>query len=600
MNTRYAIALCIGLWASFKTANAQNTTCATATPVTSGTYWVLAAQGGGGFVSSSCQTGPDLGNDAQWFTYTAPATGVVTVSSCEGSISMESRVSVFMGSCGNLQCIASADNNCLAMGPIFDSTASTVTINVVGGFTYYIQWDQTFATSNYQWRITECLSSAQGTTYIDQNGNGIHEASEPLYPMSISVEPGGDWFFSEGEPYFHCVDIGTYTITPPPAPPHHTLVPPSRTFSITLPGEMETGLDFALVPTPGIFDCAVDLWGQNGWIGNNSPLHIDVSNIGTMPVAPHILLNLDPQVTFVSADMTPASSSAQAATWNLPVIMPGEEAQIQVIIFTSITAVPNGPMVHTVLLTTDEADVDATNNADNMHRIAATSIDPNDKQVSKTSITPDDVADQLPLEYEIRFQNTGTMPAVNIVVVDSLDGDWDLSTFQMIGTTHPYSLWMNADMAVWTFANIMLADSTTNEPESHGSIHYRMAPKTSLGLGAQITNRADIYFDYNDAVLTNTTVTTVEIDSGTDEVFTEQGLSVVPSPSSGLVHIQWAGASSATLTVLDALGRQVHWSLLAGLQHARPVDLTVLSPGTYIARVNDGFGSAHARFVIQR
>lgn len=602
MSVRNAFAICTGLLASFNVARAQNTTCATATPITNGTHWVLFNQGGDGFIDSPCHTTPGIGNDAQWFTYTAPYTGQVSIRSCMGAIDMQSRLTVFVGSCANLQCIAAADDNCMASPPIFDNTACKVTFDAVQGFTYYIEWDETSVTSSYQWIIGDCESSVQGTTYIDQNGNGSHDAGEPLHPLLLNIEPGGDYFMSTGDPYTRCTEIGSYIITPPPAPPNYAILPASRAYTHTLPGDDITGMDFALVPATGMFDGYVDLWGQDGWIGNNTVLYIDVTNIGTMPITPQVLLNLDPQVNFVSALPAPTNSAAQAASWALPEIQPGANVHISVTIFTSITAVPNGPMVHSVLLTIDEADVNASNNSDNMHRIAATSIDPNDKRVNETSITPDHVADQIPLEYEIRFQNTGTAPAVNIVVMDSLDADWDLGTFQMIGATHPYSLWMNGEVAVWTFANIMLADSTTNEPESHGSISYRMAPKTSLGLGDQLTNRADIYFDYNEAVLTNTTVTTVELESGTDEAEPHGELWVVPSPGTGQFQIRWAegGTRAATLTVLDAVGRAVHQATLAGAQHMQPVDLRALQPGTYLAHVDDGRRTAHARFVIQK
>lgn len=602
MNARYVSAACLALLGSLGAVQAQNTTCATATPIANGTYWVLSGQGGGGFIDSPCHTTPGIGNDAQWFTYTAPYSGQVSIRSCSGAIEMQSRLTVFVGSCANLQCIAAADDNCMASAPVFDNTACYVTIDAVAGFTYYIEWDETAATSSYQWTVGDCESTVQGTTYVDQNANGTRDMGEPLHPLLLQIEPGGDYFMSTGDPYSRCIEIGSYTITPPPAPPNYTILPAMRSFTHTLPGDDITGMDFALVPLSGLYDGYVDLWGGNGWIGNNTEIFIDVTNIGTLPITPDVLLNLDPQVTLVSAQPAPTASGGQAATWSLPVIQPGDHVHISVIIFTSIAAVPNGPMVHSVLLNLAENDANATNNNDNMHRISATSIDPNDKRVSEMSITPDDVADQLPLEYEIRFQNTGTMPAVNIVVVDSLDDDWDLATFQMIGTTHPYSLSMNADAAVWTFSNIMLADSITNEPGSHGSISYRIAPKTSLGLGAQLTNRADIFFDYNDAVLTNTTMTTVAVESGMRAPDQLGQLMMVPSLTTGPVVVRWpeGGSSVATLTVLDALGREAHRVVLAGLQSAQPVDLTILQSGAYLARVSDGRRTAHARLVIQK
>ena len=128
---------------------------------------------------------------------------------------------------------------------------------------------------------------------------------------------------------------------------------------------------------------------------------------------------------------------------------------------------------------------------------------------------------------------------MNVVIKDSLDGDWDLGTFEMIGATHPYTVTVNNEVAIWTFANIMLPDSSIDPLGSHGSFHYRMAPKSTLVLGDQLTNRADIYFDYNEPVLTNTTVTTVALPTGIDAVTVNNGLRMHPSPSNGQVNITW-------------------------------------------------------------
>ena len=58
---------------------------------------------------------------------------------------------------------------------------------------------------------------------------------------------------------------------------------------------------------------------------------------------------------------------------------------------------------------------------------------------------------------------------------------------------------------IFTFDNIMLPDSNINEPESHGFIKYSISPKNTLFPGQTIKNTANIYFDFNPAIITNTT-----------------------------------------------------------------------------------------------
>jgi hypothetical protein len=52
---------------------------------------------------------------------------------------------------------------------------------------------------------------------------------------------------------------------------------------------------------------------------------------------------------------------------------------------------------------------------------------------------------------------------------------------------------------------ILLVDSFTNEPLSHGFLRYHIAQKKDVPLGTKILNRAGIYFDFNPPVMTNYT-----------------------------------------------------------------------------------------------
>ncbi len=61
----------------------------------------------------------------------------------------------------------------------------------------------------------------------------------------------------------------------------------------------------------------------------------------------------------------------------------------------------------------------------------------------------------------------------------------------------------------FTFDNILLVDSFTNEVKSNGYVKYRIKQKKDVAFGTKIQNSAGIYFDFNDPVLTNKTLHTV-------------------------------------------------------------------------------------------
>lgn len=125
------------------------------------------------------------------------------------------------------------------------------------------------------------------------------------------------------------------------------------------------------------------------------------------------------------------------------------------------------------------------------------------------------------IEYRIRFQNTGTAPAINIVVQDTLPLTLDPSTVQPGASSHPYSFELLGNGVLrFTFTDIMLPDSNASEPDSHGFVNFTVAQASSNTNGTLINNQAAIYFDFNAPVFTNTYSHTVADDfvqsAGTD------------------------------------------------------------------------------------
>ncbi|MBK8500473.1 MAG: T9SS type A sorting domain-containing protein [Flavobacteriales bacterium] len=579
---------------------AQGDTCTTALQVVSGVYAST------GPTSGDAGPGCGAGTNGNWYMYTATFNGAITITSCHplnNGLQFDTYLKVFSGSCANLTCIGYNDD-VGASGQSCSNNlfASFLQVNVTAGQNYYIVWTNTFSSLPFTWELNECEGTAVGATYFDHNNNGTREAGEQHAPVMLLVQPGNHHVYSGNDPYSFCTDMGTHTVTVPTPPLYHNAVPASQSFTIVALGDQATGIDFGFQGIPGIYDGSVSIWAWNPWIGNNTQLHVNYANIGTEDINALLILSLDPILSFVSASVAPASVIGPVVNWDLGTLAPGTSGTINVTVNTPSSVLPNTPVGNGAELVIDESDVNIVDNSDHVTGAATTSFDPNDKQVNEIVITPDDVADQKLLEYTIRFQNTGNAPAVNVVIKDSLDADWDLSTFQMVGASHPFTLTVNDEVAIWTFANIMLPDSSTDLLGSQGSIHYRMAPKTSLLVGDQLTNRADIYFDYNEAVLTNTTVTTVELNTRIAEGSGVSGLYVIPSPSNGLLSIRWADAqlNNAAMSVIDALGRTVYSTRASSASQTRSLDLSFLPAGGYMLRLSSGSAMAWTRFVIQR
>jgi uncharacterized repeat protein (TIGR01451 family) len=229
--------------------------------------------------------------------------------------------------------------------------------------------------------------------------------------------------------------------------------------------------------------------------------------------------------------------------------------------------------------------------------IVTGSYDPNDKtgyplgQTSERFIQPNQQ-----LQYVIRFQNTGTDTAFTVVIRDTLDTDLNIFTVTPGVSSHEYNFQMYGPRVLeWTFNNILLPDSTTNEPESNGFVTFNVEQVPNLAQGTEITNDADIYFDFNDPIITNTT--THRIYEGfvavadLEEMMIEtSGLAVYPNPSNGsftLVLDKEIGAGSYSL--YNQLGKIVKTGMITGKKTTIELDLNggmyYLMVGSKVAKV---------------
>lgn len=223
--------------------------------------------------------------------------------------------------------------------------------------------------------------------------------------------------------------------------------------------------------------------------------------------------------------------------------------------------------------------------------------DPNDKHASPSGYTIEGFIDStvMELQYKIRFQNTGTDTALNIYIVDTIPGYTDAATFLAGNASHFYTVsWIEPGVIKFMFPNIMLPDSNVNEPASNGFVQYRIRLKPGLSEGAKIKNRANIFFDYNPAVITNYAVNTISNDVlvyvGFDNPASPQEqLMVYPNPFNDHIRLRTENLDNPQLQleVTDITGKIVFTSGTI-YQAESLIPLPVLSPGIYIYRVYQG------------
>lgn len=169
------------------------------------------------------------------------------------------------------------------------------------------------------------------------------------------------------------------------------------------------------------------------------------------------------------------------------------------------------------------------------------------------------------LEYLIRFQNTGTDTAFNIVILDTLSEFLDLTTVRPGASSHPYQFDISNDRALkFSFNNIMLPDSFINEPASNGFVKFKVAQQANLDLETQILNSAAIYFDFNPPIITNETLHTIgetffTVSIHSPHLNSSTTVKAYPNPFNQLVHFElkdWNG-KEGNIKLFDTLGKLV-------------------------------------------
>jgi uncharacterized repeat protein (TIGR01451 family) len=140
------------------------------------------------------------------------------------------------------------------------------------------------------------------------------------------------------------------------------------------------------------------------------------------------------------------------------------------------------------------------------------SYDPNDKTGYPYGYGNKHYIDQnQDVDYTIRFQNVGNDTAFKVVIRDTIDTRFmDFGSIEFGASSHNYEPTVyDKNIIQFTFNNILLVDSFTNEPASNGYVKFRIKQKKDVLIGSKINNSAAIYFDYNAPVITNVAQHTV-------------------------------------------------------------------------------------------
>jgi uncharacterized repeat protein (TIGR01451 family) len=441
-----------------------------------------------------------------------------------------------------------------------------------------------------------------GTNLLDLNNNGCG-VEDSLYPnLKFSIF---NWtmlgtFSSSGGDYSISVLTGTHTITPIFENPSYFSASPSS-ITATFPTQASPfNQNFCITPNGVHNDLEISTIPiDNARPGFNSTYKIIYKNKGTQTQSGTISFAFNEAVLdFVNANPTVSSQAINALNWNFTDLQPFESREITMTLnANSPMEIPpvNGGDIFNFNASINSSLTDETpgDNAIVLNQTVVNSFDPNDKTcLQGNTITPEMVGKDV--HYLIRFENTGTANAENVVVKDMIDTEkFDINSLIPIDGSHPFVTRINNTNKVeFIFENINLPFDDAN---NDGYVAFKIKTKPTLVVGDYFSNTANIYFDYNFPIITDPAVTTVALLANSDFEF-ENYFNIYPNPANDVLNIETKQTISVTsINIYNTLGQII--LVIPNAQQTQSVDVSTLKTGNYFLKINSDRGSSSVKFV---
>jgi len=400
-----------------------------------------------------------------------------------------------------------------------------------------------------------------GMVYFDQNQNGIKDAGESRmmnYPLQLSPDNA----FAETNTfgiYTFQTDTGTHTVNILNGPDWIT-TSDSISYTVTVDTLYYNNLDFGVYPTASNYSLSTVITGGIPRCNNYITYWISYFNNGTTPTSGIVRFLKDPQLVYNIANPPVNYASADTFEWNFVNLMPFEQRMVSITVSSFGLAI-GATIFNCAEVLYDNGSTGGVSEDCTSQQIIC-SFDPNDKAVNPPGVgIPNYVLLTDTLVYTIRFQNTGNDTAFTVRVRDTLDAIIDPASFRLIASSHPVNvIRLNGNIVVFDFENILLPDSAADEPGSNGFVKYSVRPLPGTPVGTVLNNTAHIFFDYNPAIVTNTTSNTlVDVIGLNEHVSHEMKMLVYPNPVNDETTITFSNMlnGSQQIIIRDLSGREI-------------------------------------------
>jgi len=432
-----------------------------------------------------------------------------------------------------------------------------------------------------------------GNTLFDSNGNGceVSDFARPFIKMKTTdgLNTNATFTTSLGNYSFY-TQAGNFAMTPEiENPTFFSMNPPStavnflqndnsvsiNNFCITGNG-VHSDLEFVIAPVIPARP------------GNEAVYKIVYKNIGNQSFSQNNGLNFSYNqnlMQFVSATTAPATQTAGNLNWNFSNLMPFESRSIL------ITMQINGSGDANPVNTNDELvfsgsvlnpiDENPANNNFTLKQKVVSSFNPNDIQCLQGEILPpSEIGNNL--HYMIRFKNTGSVTAQNIVVKTEINpAQFDLNSLQILATSHECYARVNNNKIEFIFKDVQM------DSGGHGNVLLKIKSNSQLHSGDTVLKKSQIFFDYDSPIVTSEFETVFQAlsinDFGLDKT-----ISIYPNPSKEKVFIE-SKSTIKSVELFDLQGRLLFVNVVNA--DKTEINLATQNAGIYFIRITTENGN---------
>ncbi|MFL5752275.1 MAG: T9SS type A sorting domain-containing protein [Bacteroidia bacterium] len=449
----------------------------------------------------------------------------------------------------------------------------------------------------------QCYNRIEGRVYNDANQNCIQDIGENGLPNMV-VSAANYYGYSDwnGDYIILTPNMNNSVAISSLSQPYYSAVCPVSGFlsvNFSTLGDTISGNDFAYYANSNYVDLSIHPGWTGSYPGYGKMYWIYFSNLS--PSSQNVTLNFDydSRLNFDSCSLGGVHNSLlHRITWNFNNVPSGNYfsnfkpfAYFHVPLSVPIT---DSIISHFEILPITGDAYPANNTLDIIEPVTG-SRDPNEKSVIPKGEGPNGniLQSDSTLLYTVHFQNNGNDTALTVVVVDTLSQFLDPSTIVPGASSHPYTFDLSGQgIMTFTFSQILLPDSLTNEPASNGYFNYTIKQKANNPYGSVINNTAYIYFDFNSAVVTNTTVNTIVAPVGIIK-YSDAGKNMLlyPNPTANSFMLQYEAKEEGTLKleIYNLMGELIRSQQLSSKQKGKNlerIDVNGLSIGIYLVKLS--------------